>query len=144
MSTAIVRLPALAVCLCAAALLGCGGVSDRAAVSGTVTLHGKPPGLEGLQLSFMGKDGRPVMAVVGPSGAYRAGAVALGEVQVAVFYTSPEAWQAAAARDARARPPSTEASRSPVPARYQDPRTSRLTLVVEAGKENRFDVDIRP
>jgi hypothetical protein len=147
-------------------LAGCGN-SSTADISGTIKLNGKAPDLEGLQINFMGKDGRPVAAEVSKDGTFRATGVPLGEVQVSLSYTPPEAI-AAMERIAKSRLESSDdaekgpgakfdpklhgpeskgyrqpAYKNPIPERLRDPRTSGKTIRVEADKENVFTWDVR-
>jgi hypothetical protein len=149
-------------------LSGCGGGPATGEVSGTVTLNGKAPNVEGLQINFLGPDGRPVAADVSTDGTFKATGVLAGEVQVGLSYAPPEA-AAALDRIGKARPQSPEEAakgpganfdpkmlkpefkeyrpdqfKNPIPERFRDPRTSQKTLTVEAGKDNAFTWDVRP
>jgi hypothetical protein len=157
----------LAAALSALALLpGCGG-SATGEVSGRVTLNGKAPDLDNLQISFLGQDGRPVNAPVGKDGSFRATGVPVGQVMVGLSYVPPEA-QAASELAGKARqtpeallqgqggkidpkllqPLAKEyrpaAVRNPIPAAARDPRTSQKTVTVESGKETVLTWDVRP
>jgi hypothetical protein len=158
----------LAACALGSALLG-GCTPTTGDVSGVVRLRGQAPNLDGLQLSFLGKDGRPVMAAVNPDGTYKAVGVPPGEVRVGVVWAPPDEQPTDLAAP-KAKLQNQDPSRmslsqlrewerqrlhpdavlsapkhkGPIPERYLDPATSRLTLTVEAGKDNPFDVDVRP
>src|SRR5262249_50970383 len=72
-----------------ATLAGCGKKTTD--VTGTVTVNGKAPNLEGLGISFVGADGRPVTTAVAKDGSFKASGVPLGETQVGLTYAPPEA-----------------------------------------------------
>jgi hypothetical protein len=149
-------------------LSGCGG-PQTAEVSGTITLKGKAPNLDGLQINFLGKDGRAVSALVNPDGTFKATSVPVGEEQVGLSYTPPEMVQAIERLGKSRKSPEELAKgpgagmkidpdslkpgikelgpgafKNPIPERYLDPRTSQKTITVEAGRDNVLTWDIRP
>jgi len=148
--------------------MGCSRGPETAEVSGTIKLKGKAPNLDGLQVNFMGKDGRPVAATVAKDGTFKATRVPVGETQVGLSYVSPEAIAAIERLD-KSRPQTPEeaaqgpganfdpklhgpegkeyrpsAYKNPIPERLRDPRTSGKNITVEAHKENVLTWDVRP
>ena len=149
----LVRSVVVVVAACApAALLGCG--PSTAEVSGTLTLNGRPPKLQGLQITFIAADGRMASAVVGPDGEYKADAVPVGPVGVAFAYAPIDdirrREQSGAKRlrppepGAAGPPPAEPPAPNPIPEKLRDASTSGLTFPVESGKNNVFNYDIRP
>ena len=59
-------------------------------VSGTITLKGKAPKVEGLRVCFLGKNGRLASAPVNTDGTYKATEVPTGECQVSFQYLPPD------------------------------------------------------
>jgi hypothetical protein len=140
---------------------GCGTNANVADVSGTVTLAGKAPNLDGLSISFLSADGRAKTADVARDGSFKVTGVPVGEAQVGLVHFPPEVQQAldkvASSRplpeqggkvDPKLREEHKQfnpaAFKSPIPQRYLDPRTSKKSFTVEAGKENVLTWDVRP
>jgi hypothetical protein len=159
--------------LIAAAVLmtGCGKEPQKADISGTITLNGKAPNLDGLEINFVSEaGGAGVSASVNKDGTFTANGVPLGKVFAGLTYAPPEAHyaQAKAAGDARIKkreaqeklakgekidpkallpddPTKKQAAlKNPIPAGLRDPHTSGKSIVVEAGKQNTLTWDIRP
>ncbi len=105
--------------LVSSGLSGCG--SSTGNVSGTVKFNGKPASLEGLQVSFMGENGRPICAVIEENGTYRAVGVQRGENKVTLAYMPSDVSDAMAERAKRLKPgdPANPAQLSPEEARQR-------------------------
>jgi hypothetical protein len=151
--------------LVAGMLAGCGG-PKTADVSGTITLKGKAPDLEGLHINFLGDDGQTIAAKVDRDGTFRARGIPLGKVQVGLAYLPPEVAKARDQREeARTKRPEEAikgpdgkvdprllqpqnrefrpgAFKNPIPQRLWDPRTSGKAITVEAGRDNVLIWDI--
>ena len=146
-------------------LTGCGGegAAKTAEVSGTVTLYGKPPVLQGLTITFVGDNAEPVVAEVQPDGTYTAPAVPVGEVRVTLLHVPPPSGAGPVGanppgppRPGPPQPPGPPPPPGPprpptrggvppkgvIPVRYNKPETSKLTCTVEPGKKNLFDVNM--
>lgn len=149
-----------------AILTGCGG-PDAADVSGKLTLKGSPPNIEGLVVSFMATDGRPVTALVASDGTYKAVGVPAGEVKVGFMVASPE--PPAFLKDrpkegeseeefekrrndpkevfkrimANERSAKAKAATSLIPVKYRDPFKSGITTTLKPGSDNTFNFDIK-
>jgi hypothetical protein len=135
-------------CLAAALLLtGCGGGRPgTAAVSGTVTVKGRPV-TAGTVLFVAADDSESASAELSPEGTYTMPAAPVGEVKVAV-QTAAFRYRPVVAPGARP-PRGVSASIPqyqpvdnhvgtvyvPVPARYELPSTSGLTLTVKEGPQ---------
>jgi hypothetical protein len=114
------------------ALAGCGASNAR--VSGNVTVDGRP--IKFGTILFVGPAGTSVSARIN-DGAYEAVNVPVGQVRIAVegFDTNPFD-----------EPPRPRQKRKPevsvVPPKYRDAEKSGLTLMVNAG-DNERDVDLK-
>jgi hypothetical protein len=128
---------------------GCNSSSDTD-VSGTIKLDGKAPNLKGLEIHFLGDDGKLVTAPVKEDGTYQATGVSGGEVKVGfLYYAGPDPNAPKTRRmptpgkDKPAPIVPSQIPKNPIPDNLQVPSTSALTFRVESGKPNKFDYDIR-
>lgn len=115
-------------------IVGCGDAADTAAVSGQVTVAGKP--LPEGAISFFPADGsRPVATTVDAEGAYKVSLPA-GDYTVVVQASTklPEGWQ-----EGDPLPPQPVR----VPPAYGQPTTSPLSLTVEAGASLERDFAVK-
>jgi hypothetical protein len=138
-------------------LAGCGG-KKTGTVSGKITVKGKAPNIDGLQITFVGEDGRIASGSVSPEGTYTVSGVPVGVCKVGLPVQSSaqakappdrtddgtvdhkalakwEAEQKAAA--------AKEAKSSSVPQKLRDPLTSGLVVTVVSGETATFDYDIK-
>jgi hypothetical protein len=116
----VARILGAAVCaLVLPVLSGCG--ASKGNVSGTVKIDGKVVSVEGLQVTFMADDGRPVCAVVEKDGTYQAVGVQPGENRVSLSYMPPDISQSMEDRAKRIKPPdpSKEVRMTPEEARQK-------------------------
>jgi hypothetical protein len=148
---------------------GCGKGSATAEVTGTITLNGKAPDLDGLQINFVSDAGGPgVAAEVNKDGTFTATGVPVGKVLASLTYASGQdnaakdkagearikkkevraKLQKGEKADGKVLAPdeatATKGAKNPIPEKFLDPRTSGKTLVVEAGRSNTLTWDIRP
>jgi hypothetical protein len=124
--------------LCLALLASLGGCKPaNGVVKGRVTLDDKP--LTTGSVTFVVSKGTGVSGGIEADGTYTAVNVPLGEVTVvvsgAIMPTAP-----AGKPDPR-KPPEPAGPTGTVPKKYQDPKTSGLTLTVQAG-EQPFDIKL--
>lgn len=131
-------------------LTGCGG--DRfGALTGKVTYKGKP--LPAGVVTFHYPDGRVETTQIQPDGTYFASRVLVGDVKIAVLTPhvgrlppalakamkeGDEQSIAAARRDGATIVPSV-----PIPARYNEPGTSGLSVQIHEG-EQVYDIVLKP
>jgi hypothetical protein len=109
---------------CAVLLFASPVVAKGAAVSGTITLDGKP--LAGGTITFISKDGKvKVAAPIAADGTYAA-TLGPGEYRVAVSMEAPK----------KGDPKEPPKKLPPVPAKYSDPKTTTLTVEVAKEKSN--------
>ena len=146
------RLILLLMCIGATvSVAGCGNSTSE--VSGTITLKGGPPNFKGLDIGFLGSNGRLVTAPIGTDGKYKAVGVPVGEVQVNFIYTPP----ASASGKGKPRllrpgpngappPPNPDMAQSynPIPQHLREGSTSKLSCKVVSGPNNVFNYDIQP
>jgi hypothetical protein len=131
-----------------AGVLGCG--APVAEVSGTIKLHGQQPKVKGLEINFVGADGRFGSATINPDGTYKASAMPGGETKVRFAYT-PDAPAGKGGRAALARPGAKDAEpkappnsvKNPIPERLRDESTSKITVNLVPAQNNVFDYDIK-
>jgi len=136
----------IAVCLFPLSLVGCSGNEPTAAVTGTVTVDGKP--LAEGTIIFEATGSRPAT-----------GKIKDGEIVEVFTYETDDGAPVGSHKVAiSARPPASDAAtkgnpgeakkmdanymgggKSLIPTRYGDPSSSGLTATVEKGKENRFE-----
>jgi hypothetical protein len=142
-------------------LSGCG--KPTAEVSGTITLNGKAPDLDGLQINFMSEaGGAGVSADVNKDGTFKAANVPVGKVLASLTYKSTEVphknesrlkkieMKKAADKGDKADPKAFQESndkpappaKNPIPAKFGDPRTSGMVITVESGSPNALKWDI--
>jgi hypothetical protein len=128
---------------------GCGGGGKPTAdVSGSITLQGKAPDLEGLRICFMASDGQPVVIDVNKDGSFKGRGVAVGENKLSLNY-SPPGSQPAQPR-LKERGPNAKhdvdlpvaAAKNPIPEQFRDPQKSPKTFTIEAGKDNAIQWDV--
>lgn len=144
-------------------LCGCSG-PDTAEVSGKVTLKSQPPKIDGLTMSFMAADGRPVTVLVAEDGSYTATSVPVGEVKIGFRVArllpprddKPKEGESPEAFEKRMKDPkehfkriqaeqrAAKASKAAtlIPNRYIDPLKSGVTTTLNPGP-NTFDFDIK-
>jgi hypothetical protein len=131
----------LAAAFVTAGLSGCGGTGD---ISGKVFSHGTP--LVSGTVMVVASDGMVHQGVVQPDGSYTIVAVRVGDVRLAVNSPDPTTPLVRKSED----PPDPEDVRrraalkarwSPIPAKYNSPSTSGLTLSVKRGM-NAHDIDL--
>src|SRR5207245_7292819 len=90
---------------CAGTLLTLAGCQPSLTeVSGTVKLQGQPPKMKGLEINFMGVDGKPAGAPINEDGTYTATDVRSGDVKV--FFVYVDAKKAGAEKSRLIKPPS--------------------------------------
>ncbi len=138
-------------CVCAAAsVLGCGSSSSPAKVSGKVTLNGRAPRIKGLQISFLGSNGRMYAFPINEDGTYSAEDVPAGETTVAFLYVDPSVvpvnpgqGRGPGVRPDKAGPKNNDQSKNPIPEPLRDGSTSKITFKVESGQDNVFNYDIK-
>ncbi len=128
------------VVLAAAAAAGCGRGPAAAAVSGTITVGGKPADLRLCRVVCVGSDGTPVAVSAAADGRYRVEGLAAGPVRVGLQHTPMDYLRAKRTGSGEGKPLSEYPS--PVPPDYRDPQTSPLTLTADPG-ENTFDIDLK-
>jgi len=127
---------------------GCNKGPATGEVSGTITRAGKAPKMDRLQISFQGgPDNQIVTASIAPDGKYNATGVPVGEVKIGFVWVPAEAVKPAKTRlpiPSGKSAPEIEPSKViyPIPVHLRDPGTSKLTLIVEAGKPNSFNYDM--
>jgi hypothetical protein len=135
--------------LLGALLAGCSPPPPkRGDVKGKVTYKGKPIDARGgqVRVSFIAADNSTVTVVADGEGNYTAQGVLEGENQVLVSCTNSSANQSeqggkptGSARESQGR---KDAINPPIPEQYSQPGRSGLTLTVEGGKEQVFNVDL--
>lgn len=140
---------------CTAAAAAAGGCAEpKAEVSGTITFRGQAPNLKGLDIGFLGGNGRLVTATINDDGTYKAIGVPVGEVAVSFIYSplDPEQVQKKSRliRPGPNGPPAVPnaamnpASKNPIPVPLRDGSTSKLTFKVAPGPNNVFNYDVKP
>jgi hypothetical protein len=139
-------------------LLGCG--RSTAEVSGTITLNGKAPDIDGLQINFVSEaGGQVVSAAVAKDGTFKAKDVPVGKVLASLIYTGPEDAVPKTKREdilkgnkgkkADGNLVPTDAGKtattgkSLIPPKFSDPQTSGMTLTVESGSPNTVSWDVK-
>jgi hypothetical protein len=118
-------------------------------VSGTIQIKGQPPKMKGLEILFMGADGRIVAAPIAEDGTYSTKEVRAGDVKVGFAHVSAQ--QGSAEKGRRIKPPAGKdaepkgppETRNPIPIKLRDPETSELTTKLIAGQANEFKYDIK-
>jgi len=137
--------PSLALCLplCLCLCWGCGRGEPTARLVGRVTIGGKPPAGSVMVVAEDASRGISAAAAVDAAGTFDVltapgRGLPIGQYQVAVIPTPPpiEDLDASLSLDA-ASPPDT----SGIPARFQSPATSGLSVDVQP-PETRFDIDL--
>ena len=133
---------------CACAVVGVWGCSPSVTeVSGTIKIKGQPPNVKGLEISFLGADGRAASAQINSDGTYTATAVPTGDVKVCFVHMragtdgrrrpGPKPGQD---DDAAAKGPGVD----PIPEALHDTTTSKISVKLVAGQKNVFDYDMKP
>jgi hypothetical protein len=143
----------------ACALTGCGPQSGT--VSGKITVKNKAPNLDGLQLSFLGSDGRVAMASVNADGTYQASGVPAGVVKIGIVTqqtsdpaavppnvrptdgSAPDPRALARWEEQQREAAVREAARASIPDKLRDPLGSGLVVTVEPNKMSTFDYDVK-
>jgi hypothetical protein len=136
---------------CACAVFGVWGCSPSVTeVSGTIKIKGQPPKVKGLEISFLGADGRPASAQINPDdGTYTATAVPTGDVKVCFVHmpegasgrrTTRNLTKPGQENDAAAKGPIVD----PIPEALRDTTTSKISVNLVAGQKNVFNYDIKP
>jgi hypothetical protein len=119
-------------------------------VSGRITIKGRAPNLDGLQIEFFDSAGKLVSAPVGQDGTYKANGLAAGDAKVGFTYVPPRDPDKAPQTRNRLISPVTKTKAnnprpaSPIPDALQTASRSQVTCKVESGKPNTFDYDIMP
>lgn len=114
--------------------LGCGGASDVAPVSGSVTLNGQP--VAGGFVFVTPEKGKMAKGEIGPDGAFTLGTYSssdgarVGSHPVTVLPPPTQEWSQPSDGETR------------VPARYASTQTSELTIEVEAGVDNKVTLSL--
>lgn len=152
------RITAFVVLVLTIGLAGCGG-PKTGTVNGKITVKGKAPGVDGLQITFMGTDGRVALTTINSDGSYNASAVPAGVVKIGII--TPQADRPAPPASAKPTdgPPDAkalaqwekdvkewEASSSKsalIPGKLRDPLGSGLVVTVESGQAAVFNYDIK-
>jgi len=137
-----------------ALLLACAGAAVSAVgcqpaptdVSGTIKLKGQAPNIKGLEICFLGADGRPIAAPIAANGSYTATGVPVGDVQI-WFVFAPNQGAANSGRSPLSRPPVKEGpppsgsnandAKNPIPRPLRDGSTSNLSFKVERKKKKK-------
>jgi hypothetical protein len=144
----------LAAMLAAAGLCGCSSGKPTAEVSGTITLNGMAPDLDGLRICFMAPDGQPVLLDVNKDGTFKGTGVAIGANKLSLNYQAPANPNAAeqrgkarlqdrgAPKDGDPNAGSTPPPKNPIPEQYRDPQNSPKSFMVEADKANVVSWDV--
>lgn len=134
-----------------------------------ITLNGKAPDLDGLQINFLPEEGgQTVSAVINKDGSFAATGVPVGKLRAGLTYSSPgipvvakklgdERLKKREARDKMEKGDKVDpkamlpnegkqatSAKNPIPPKFLDPLTSGKTLTVEAGVANNLTWDIRP
>lgn len=144
-------LQSLFVCVIASQLVGCGGAA-RGTVSGKVTLDGQP--VTAGSVSFTnGNSVDNESAAIQSDGTYSSTNVPTGEVRVSVYVPSAGSAMPAGAPKL---PPSVPADHpqakmyadkakgtANVPTTYSDPATSGLTVKVDSGSSQTYDIALK-
>jgi len=147
MAVRSVRFALLLACFCAsAALLGCGGGSSTAEVTGKITINNQAPGVKGIQVSFHGEKGQIITAPLKEDGSFVAEEVPVGEVKVGFVFVQPGLTPVKGRRSLKKADEETTVKSvpNPIPEQLRDFTTSNITVKVEAGKSNVFNYDIKP
>ena len=122
-------------------------------VSGTIKLKGQPLKMKGLEINFMGVDGKPAGAAINPEdGTYAATDVRSGEVKVYFVYV--DAKKVGADKSRPIKPPSGKdggvpkgsgdsEAKNPIPMKFRDASTTDITTTLKAGQKNTFDYDFK-
>ncbi len=142
---------ALTVCLGMSLLWGCGGSGGldgpTGTVSGTVTLNGKPLG--DASITFLGENnGDTATAPLQSDGTYslKYGAgfsVPAGDYRVVVIAGPPPGAAAPDPQDLMKTMKPAGFGKSPIPAKYNDPKTSALIAVVKEGTNPNINFDLK-
>lgn len=119
---------------------GCGAKTGE--VSGTVTLKGRPPNIDGLIVNFLGPDGQPVSAPVARDGTYRVSGLAEGEYRVGLSAPRQNPAQTLVEKPQPGQPAPPPKSAGPVPDEFLDPNRSNLRAAVTAGGTTTLDVSV--
>jgi hypothetical protein len=109
---------------------GCGPKFKLVEVSGTVTYNGKPPNGEGLNIVFLGPNGKSADGQIAPNGEYKVSGVVAGPNKVAIWYHNPES---AKTREPGVKAPASVSPLRNLPLKYGDVKTSELTVDVDTG-----------
>jgi len=121
------------------ALPGCGSGKATATVTGTVTYQGKP--LPAGKVSFFGPGGQVASGLIGDDGSYEISNAPLGLVKVAVSTPLPpppeiiKAAKEGKRRFGKGNPISVDTNTVSIPAKYNDPAKSGLSLTVTEGSQ---------
>jgi len=110
-----------------------GGKHEEATVYGKVTLDGKP--VAGGRVIFAHVQGPGAAADIKPDGTYTTTA-AVGKTEVSIDYRAPG--EAAP----KGRPGMVMLGKSLVPEKYENPKTSGLSLEIKSGK-NEHNIDMK-
>ena len=141
---------ALVLCACFSLLQGCGkgGLEGpTGTVSGTVTMAGKP--LSDASITFFGEsNGDTATAVLGSDGTYSLKyeggfSVPAGDYRVAVIAGPPPGEKAPDPADLMKTMKPSGMGKSPIPAKYRDPKTSALVAVVKEGSNPNISFDLK-
>jgi hypothetical protein len=140
-------------------LAGCSGEVSKSDVTGKITINNKEPGVEGIQIVFLGSDGTTVAAPVGEAGDFHAVGVSTGEAKLYFSaMTQEEAATAAKIQKGKGprliRPDGAGAATTkknvgnypksnPIPTALRDPTSSGLTVDIAAGRMNTVNYDIK-
>ena len=131
-------------------LQGCGrGGLDgpTGTVSGTITMGGKP--LSDASVTFFGENnGDTATAVLGSDGTYSLKyeggfSVPAGDYRVAVIAGPPPGEKAPDPADLMKTMKPQGMGKSPIPAKYRDPKTSALVAVVKEGTNPNISFDLK-
>jgi hypothetical protein len=130
---------------CACAVVGAWGCSPSVTeVSGTIKIKGQPPNVKGLEINFLGADGRPASAQINPDGTYTATDVPTGDVKVCfVHVPAGGGGRRSLTKPGQDDVPSVE-PKNPIPDALRDTTTSKISVKLLAGQKNVFDYDMKP
>jgi hypothetical protein len=128
------------------AIPGCGGGRATATVTGTVNYQGKA--LPAGTVKFYGPNDQVASALIGDDGSYEATNVPLGPVKIAVSTPLPPPPEIVkAAKEGKRRfgvgnVISVDSNAVSIPAKYNDPAKSGLSLTVTAGSQP-YTIDLK-
>lgn len=141
---------AFVLCAGIALLSGCGKgglAGPTGTVSGTVTMGSKP--LSDATITFFGEsNGDTATAVLGSDGTYSLKyeggfSVPAGDYRVAIIAGPPPGEKAPDPADLMKTMKPQGAGKSPIPAKYRDPKTSALVAVVKEGTNPNISFDLK-